>query len=373
MPRTGQQRAAPTAPTPTWTMAQSATLILSCCCLALAGAPAAAWAASADLRLDWYAGPYFQGDSPPTEIALETAFVVVVTNASATDAAVGVAVTAATPEHAQVSGVSNCTPAVYPGQQGPRAWFPCAVSASLAPGASTLPVVITVAYTMPTTCPTADHFGPVTISAASSTPDPDPSNNSLSAAPLITLPLSDLAVEVTGPDAISPGGGTYQFTYRVTNHGPCESVEAFLAVDDTIPTAFRWLSATGPCGGDDPLYGEAITGDWQVGRFDYQYCDVPPLAVGESIGGTKTYAMDPLASDISMATEGTGLQIVGWRELGGPGDYTDPVAGNNRSGIRYSVTVPSGCGSGAGGGGTPLGLLAVVAAALLRRGGGRGR
>ncbi len=359
-------------------------LRLASAALLLTGLAAAApaLAQSADLSLA------FATANSSANFGASVTYSLNVTNAGA-DAAAAVTVSGTLPVGAKVTGVTGCTPAS--GTALPVVYFPCAITGTVASGA-TKNVKVTVAYAFPDpaldTCPPTGvpYFGAVTFTAASTTTDPDDTNNTVTRAPNLTKPLADLEVAVTGPASISRGGGTYEFAYTVTNHGPCAVPAVEVAVDDSVATGFTWVSATGICGATDAEYAACsgdndvlcgddtdcsaeanggvdkgtcgprqIDGDFLPDGSDYQYCDGGAMAVGDVHTGTKTYHLNGLASDLISSNQGTGLQMITYSS--GPTSILDPVPDNNVSDVTYVLTKSMGCSTT--GGGTSFLLLAV--------------
>jgi len=309
--------------------------------LLLAGllAPVAALAA-ADLAITM--------PKPPTKIAFgaTTAYAVTITN-NGPDAVTDATVTATVPAGATVTAVSGCTKA------SSTAFFPCAITSSIA-AAGTAKVTVSVKYAMPdplpTTCPASNAFGAVSISVAGGA-DANTADNSVSAQPALK-PLADVAIDVTGPSSLSHDGGTYTFTIKVTNNGPC-AVDPDFAVDDGVLTSgLTFKSGTASCA--------EMTADFTADGSDYQYCDAGTLAVGASATATKTYVMAKLASDLISSNQANGAQLTN-----SSGSYTDPDSSNDVSDLSWVVTKSMGCSSVGGGG--PLALLGLGLALLLRR------
>jgi uncharacterized repeat protein (TIGR01451 family)/uncharacterized protein (TIGR03382 family) len=285
--------------------------------------------------------------TPPTKIAFggTTSYSVTITN-NGPDAATDATVTAAVPAGASVTAVSGCTKA------SSTAFFPCAV-ASIANG-GTATVKVSVKYAMPdplpTTCPASNAFGAVSISVAGGA-DANTADNSVSAQPALK-PLADVAIDMTGPSSLSHDGGTYTFTIKVTNNGPC-AVDPDFAVDDGVLTGgLTFKSGTASCA--------EMTADFTADGSDYQYCDPGTLAVGASATATKTYVMVKLANDLISSNQANGAQLTN-----SSGSYTDPDSSNDVSDLSWVVTKSMGCSSVGGGG--PLALLGLGLALLLRR------
>lgn len=282
--------------------------------------------------------------------------------------------TSAWPNDQIISAIDGCTPAV----KGPKKnseWFPCAITTADAPlktetdlkppeKTNALTVTITIQYGTALkkadvynedgskkgtwTCPAADRFKPVVASVATTTTETNTVNNSVTVAAPQAL-WADLEVTLTGPDSVASSGGDYTFDFAVTNLGPC-AVSTELAVDDSVTTGFKFVSATGVCRG--------LTDDFLEDGSDYQYCAVDNIGVGATVTGQKIYRSPTFPSDLVSSNQGTGLQITG-------GKYSDPNSANNASDVAYIVKAPAGCSSV--GGGSSLALLGLSLAALFIR------
>lgn len=324
-------------------------------------APALAQTANADLTLTLDA---------PDNIGFPTVYTLTVTN-NGPDAAAAVTVSATLPTNAKVIAVKNCTPAVAATATTEATWFPCAVTPSLAATKDSLPVGITVEYTVPETCPAADYYGPITFSAATTSTDATPADNTATVQPEILLPLVDIAVTIDGPASIPHGGGTFVFNYTVKNNGPCTAPDVFLAVDDSVATGFEWASATGVAGGIEAMSGEAINGDFTLDgdvAVDYQYATIPALAKDASVSGTKTYTLKALADDLISSNQGTGLQIIFYDPNSGDDVVlTDHKGSNDVADKTYVVTKSAGCSTTGSGNGLFLAGLGLAALLLKRR------
>jgi uncharacterized repeat protein (TIGR01451 family)/uncharacterized protein (TIGR03382 family) len=294
-----------------------------------------------------------------------------------------------------ITGVSNCIPAPLPAGVTARTnanWFPCRyatpvgipgvlTAAAIAPGAEPY-VGISVKYgtavkksdiyqtdadgnyltdangdlikiTAAWTCPAVDRFAVVKASATTTTAGDLPGDNAAEQTAPPEAVWADLSVSMTGPASISRDGGSYTYTYTVTNHGPC-TVTTDTAVDDSVPTGFKFASATGACA--------ALTDDFLADGTDYQYCDLVTLAPGEtSAESTKTYTAPTLPSDLLSSNQGTGIQITF-----GNGDFADPNSSNNTSDVTYVLTKSMGC-SAAGGGASFMLIGLGLAALFLKR------
>lgn len=282
--------------------------------------------------------------------------------------------TSAWPDDQTISAIDGCTPAVEEPKKNSE-WFPCAVTTADAPlktetdltapaKTNAVTVTITVKYGVALkkadvynedgskkgtwTCPAADRFKPVVASVATTTTETNTGNNSATVAAPQAL-WADIEVTLTGPDSVGSGGGDYTFDIAVTNLGPC-AVSTTLAVDDSVTTAFKFVSATGVCAG--------LTDDLLEDGSDYQYCAVSNLAVGATATGQKVYRSPTFPSDLVSSNQGTGVQITG-------GKYSDPNSANNVSDVAYVVKAPAGCSSV--GGGSSLALLGLSLAALFIR------
>jgi len=325
-------------------------------------APALAQTANADLTLTV---------DDPGSIGFPTVYSMIVTN-NGPDAAATVTVSATLPAGAEVTAVKNCTPAVAATATTPATWFPCKVTDSLAATKDSLPVDITVKYTVPTECPATDLFyGAVTFTAASAATDATPADNTQTLQPPIVLPLVDIAVTIAGPASIPHGGGTFVYSYTVKNNGPCAAPDVFLAVDDSVATGFEWVSATGVAGELEAMSGETINGDFTLVddvAVDYQYATVSTLASGASVSGNKTYKLKALADDLISSNQGTGLQVIFYDpNTGDDLVLTDSNAKNDTASKTYVVTKSAGCSTTGSGNGLFLAGLGLAALLLKRR------
>jgi uncharacterized repeat protein (TIGR01451 family) len=96
---------------------------------------------------------------------------------------------------------------------------------------------ITVVVTAPGQATTLTN----SASVASTTADPDPTNNSSSVTTGVTA-SADLAIAKTGPATVV-AGGTISYSLAVTNNGPSDAVG--LTVTDTLPAGVTFVSAAG--------------------------------------------------------------------------------------------------------------------------------
>ena len=129
---------------------------------------------------------------------------------------------------------------------------------ALAAGA-TAPV-ITVDVTAPAQATSLTN----SASVASTTADPDPSNNSSSVTTGVSA-LADLSIVKTGPATVTAGGST-TYSLVVANAGPSDAAD--LAVTDTLPAGVTFVSASGSG------WACTSTGDTSVS------CLLPTLATG---------------------------------------------------------------------------------------------
>ena len=323
----------------------------------LASATPAA-AQTADVNMIW-------NTTAPSVVAFggTTAYKVKVGNAGPSPAT-DVTVTAAVPAGATVTSFTGCTRAVATDTF-------CTLASPMAAG-NTINVTVNVKYAMPapipTTCPAP--FGAVTLTAAAASPaDPILADNTLTATPA-TRPLADLGVDLTGPAAMSIDGGTYTWSFTVTNHGPCDVPGADVAVDGAfddglLSNGLTFVSATGICA--------AMTGDYVLDSTgaptDYQYCATGPLAAAATATGTKTYVLGKLRADMVSSNQANSLRLANtgswYAEPADPA--TTRYADNDLASTNNVVTRPvPGC-SSAGGGASLLLLLMGMAALYLAR------
>src|SRR5262249_15910531 len=92
---------------------------------------------------------------------------------------------------------------------------------------------------------------------ASSTPDPDSSDNTSGVTTSVGPPLptdADLEVSKTGTPASAPSGTQVTYTLTAVNHGPAGASNVVLT--DTLPAGVELVSATasaGSCAGSNPV------------------------------------------------------------------------------------------------------------------------
>ena len=332
--------------------ARTAAILVGLAC----STPAAAQ--TADVNMLW-------NTAAPSAVAFggTTVYKVKVGNAGPSPAT-DVTVTATVPSGATVTGFTGCTRAAATDSF-------CTLASPMAAG-NTIDVTVNVKYAMPapipTTCPAP--FGPVTLTAAAASPaDPTLADNTLTAAPA-TRPLADLGVDLTGPAGMSIDGGTYTWSFTVTNHGPCAVPDADVSVngafdDGLLSSGLSFVSATGICA--------AITGDYVYDAAgaptDYQYCATGTLAAAATATGTKTYVLGRLRADMVSSNQVNSLRLANTGSW-----YTEPVepdttryADNDKASTKNVVTRPvPGC-SSAGGGASLFLLLTGMAAFYLAR------
>jgi len=306
---------------------------------------------------------------------------ITVANIGAVEAA-GVTVTvdsSAWPTDQVITAISGCTPASKPATPTAAtnsAWFPCAISGTVATEASVVApattnakaVKVSVKYGVAVkassiyddtgariesawVCPSPTKFKAVSASAATTTTESVTANNTASQA-AAPIPLwADVELTTVGPASIGHGGGDYTFTTTVKNLGPC-TISTDVAVDDSATNGFEFKSAAGICTGIDGIY----TADGS----DYQYCDAGTLAPNATATATIVWHLNALAKDSLSSNQAAGMQLTF-----GAGDWADPNPDNNVSDASYVVTKSMGCSSVGGGG--PLALLGLGLALLLRR------
>lgn len=266
----------------------------------------------------------------------------------------GITLTAPTPTGGlSVSAVTNCTPTG-------STRFPCTV-ANLQDGA-TKDVVVTLRQSLPTdistlpsTCGNAPVYGDFTVTATTTSTDPDPANNGGTVTP-VSVPwvYADLEVSFTGPAEVAEGSNaTYHVT--VTNHGPCTSTDVW-AFSDAYGSA-PFVSAT----------WDAIcqnTGD----DFEADGCQLGDMLAGDVIEFDKVYNVPNMSSDAISLYHPNGVAL-DWTTT----DYDhnldpdgNPLYPNSSDMLTY-VTQSVGCSTA--GAGAPTGLLALgaVIGLVLRR------
>ncbi len=131
------------------------------------------------------------------------------------------------------------------------------------------------------------------VSAISSTPDPDPTNNSASASvPVVTA--ADLGVSVIDESTIPAmlAGDTGKLEVQVTNGGPSEAQS--VVVTDTLPVGASLVSITDRSGSATslPAAGASGTISWNI----------PAMAPGVSDGFDLVYQLGP-ASEVATKSD----------------------------------------------------------------------
>ncbi len=147
-----------------------------------------------------------------------------------------------------------------------------------------------------------------TAAVTSTTPDPDPLNNS-STTSGTAQPSADLVITKTGPATAVPGGADLVFTTVVTNNGPSDAQA--VAVTDPTPSGLTFVSNAGDCATAFP-------------------CSLGTLSPGAVRTITSTYAIPsgyPKPAPIANVTTVSSTT-------------PDPVPGNNTS--TANVSVPDG-------------------------------
>ena len=111
---------------------------------------------------------------------------------------------------------------------------------SLAAGASTTPVHVTVSTTGSTASPTSST---AYVTDTSGLPDPNLLNNQATSLPVTIIPESNLALNLVGSASSVHVGDTLTYTITATNNGP--SAEPDAVVTDTLDPNVMFVSATG--------------------------------------------------------------------------------------------------------------------------------
>lgn len=157
-----------------------------------------------------------------------------------------------------------------------------------------------------------------------------------------------LAVAITGPDTLPLGSCSSDYTFTVTNPGPCPALGAVLEV--TVPPELRLSSLSAPCSGIGPcvldnvpaMRSVAVTG--RIEPTAGARCDsLPPPEIHASAGNT---CLPPPASPATASTAAAIPCDVAITKSDGlteaaPGDciaYTIGVA-NHGCGDVFDVTV----------------------------------
>ena len=186
-----------------------------------------------------------------------------------TDVAFEITITNYGPGTATAVMLDDPTPAglVFVAAAAPcAAGFPCTIGDMAAGSAVTLQATFSIpaAYTAP---------DPIVNTATVSTtsPDPNPGNNS-SSHPVVLAPVTDLQVTKTdSPDPVV-AGTPLTWVVTVTNNGPSDATGVVL--DDVVPAGVTVNSISAPCAGGFP-------------------CTIGNLASGASVPVTINVVVDP--------------------------------------------------------------------------------
>ena len=130
--------------------------------------------------------------------------------------------------------------------------FPC--SLGLVNAGASVTVAVTFSIPLGYLDPSVTNVATVT----STTPDPEPGNNSDEEITPIGADPADLAVVKTGPTSVVPGSDL-TYTVVVTNLGPAQATGVTLS--DPTPVGLTFVSASAPCAAGFPC----ILGDLAVG------------------------------------------------------------------------------------------------------------
>jgi uncharacterized repeat protein (TIGR01451 family) len=152
------------------------------------------------------------------------------------------------------------------------------------------------------------------VGVASTTDDPDPSDDGASATTTVTS--ADLTVAKAAGGAALPGS-QLTYTLTVSNAGPTDAVD--VVVTDTLPTGVTYVSSD-PNGTHDGGAGPNGVVTWNPGTFSF---------------GTGPLTYDVVVAIPASAT-GTLNNIAGVRSTG-PNPTHDPATGNNRSSITTTL------------------------------------
>jgi uncharacterized repeat protein (TIGR01451 family) len=146
----------------------------------------------------------------------------------------------------------------------------CDTTVSCSLGTVTANSTVTIAITATVTARDTTLINGASVS--SSTPDPNPFNNTDSASVRV-LAAADLAIVKAGPANPLQGGGD-TFTLTVSNHGP--DVAQGVVVNDSLPSQFTATAATGAACSPLPITGGTLV------------CSIGSLAVNATVTITIT-------------------------------------------------------------------------------------
>lgn len=206
------------------------------------------------------------------------------------------------PSSAQAVVLTDLTPAgltLLTVAGGGCSALPCTVG-TLGPGDSRT-ITVTYRVDFPALASSISN----TVSVASSTADPAPTNNSATSSTPVVLE-ADLKVQKTGPVSVTLGENV-DYTVVVTNLGP--SIAAGATLTDPTPTGLQFVSASAPCTGGFPC----ALGDMAIGAvvtITSRYKVPASLVPGAPIQNTATAsssATDPDPSN-SAATASTTVE-----------------------------------------------------------------
>jgi uncharacterized repeat protein (TIGR01451 family)/MYXO-CTERM domain-containing protein len=244
------------------------------------------------------------------------------------------ALTATLPAALTLGKVTGCTMSKDTSTP-PKAVFPC-VLADIVAG-DTAVVTIAVGLDAPsdlTVCPDPT-IGDVVVTVADNT----------------TLPIANLAIEVTGPTSAGPGADL-AFNVMVTNNGPCDA----LAVVASNVVAYGEATAVSAGGGTVPADACTVTEDQS--EVDCDLGDMANLAQATYTANFKVGST--FASDLLKATD--------YFDFAAAGDSTDLGSDSaTENAVTINVRSNSGCSSAGAGGGLLAGLLAIGLLARRRR------
>jgi uncharacterized repeat protein (TIGR01451 family)/MYXO-CTERM domain-containing protein len=160
---------------------------------------------------------------------------------------------------------------------------------------------------------------------------------------------ADLSADLSGP-ATANVGQTVTYTAKITNNGPCTSINVF--VDTLVSSGLIFASGDGACTTDDQ-------------------CSLGDFAPGQSASFTKTYKVDTLRNNLTSTNNPNNITV----HSGDSSDPTAIVAGtddpdssnDSPSTTTFVQTSTGGCSSA--GSATPwvIAVLALVGLAARRR------
>jgi uncharacterized repeat protein (TIGR01451 family) len=154
-----------------------------------------------------------------------------------------------------------------------------------------------------------------TSSVASSTADPDPTDNNDSATTAVT-PSADVAIVKSGPAAV-PAGGTVSYDLVVSNAGPSDATT--LAVTDTLPAGVSLVSASGAGWACSNVASTSVTCATAVLATGASAATITVVVTAPASAATLTNAADVTSAtpdpDLSNNTSSVDTQVAGSADL----------------------------------------------------------